>query len=124
MTDRPLVPVRHYLQLHAAAGADAARAEVERYAQRHGQLGEIAPDPAKPYRPGDHTVAVVATIYEPAPAPPAPPVRWDRIVWALVALVLAVILLIAAIVDVYLLVGALVLTGGLFVAHQSDKGNR
>jgi hypothetical protein len=118
MNRRQLVPVKHHLQVHA--GGDA-RAQVERYAQQHGELADVSPDPGRPYRNGDPTVHVVATIYEPTPAPAPRPVPWVPILWAATGLVLALVLLVAAIVDVYLLVGALTLTGLLFLAHQSDK---
>lgn len=112
-------PVRrqHHLRIRADSTPDEAHAAVEEYAARHGELVQVVPAPDQP---ADGTVAVIATISEPA----ARAATTARVLWAATALILATALLVAAIVDVYLLVGALILTGLLFLAYQHDKGER
>ncbi len=103
-----LVPVTHRLQLRADSSPEDARAAVYAFAaERRGELVKVQPDlTSDTAEPG--MVTLLATIAEP---PPRPPVPWVRILRAATGLVLAVVLLVAAVVDVYLLVGALILAG-------------
>ncbi len=118
-----LVPVTHRLQLRADSSPEAARAAVYAFAaKRRGELVKVQPDLASDTAaPG--MVTLLATIAEPAPEPPKP-VPWVRIIGALTGLVLAVLLLVAAIIDLSLLVGALILTGLFFLGYANDQRSR